>query len=218
MHRLQKFILTELITHPRLRFSDLQPLHTEGSKLTYHLRQLQANNYIQQKDSYYSLTTKGKSFAEDFELSSLTTQQQPRTVVLVLCKYKQKGWLLSKRLTHPSLHMVGFPKVRVELGKNLLTASQLEFKRVSGLSASLSYAGNAYVTQFNSDNSLESCVHIHLLVASHLEGNLQNNDESAEMFWLKDPDWTSPDIIPSVPDLIEFADSSQSFTELTYYL
>lgn len=219
MHELQKFILVQLITNQSVSFSKLKPVRMESSKLSYHLQKLIERGLVVKLPEGYQLSPEGKSLAESFELSSLSVLSQPRIVVLAALHDPKNGWLLSKRLTHPSLHMVGFPKLNIPLGSNLEQTASRALHDLCGLRSQLRYCGHGYITQYRGKEQLESQVLFHLLSARGANGQLRNSSDTAELYWDKNPDWQSRNMIPSMPHLIQRLRSNKFFfLEKTYYL
>lgn len=211
-----------LITHPQSKYSELKPRHMEGSKFTYHLQKMINQQLVQKnQDGTYSLTSKGKLFADRFELDTLTVLEQPRIVCLVACYEPSKGWLLFTRNQQPTIHMAGFAKVDVEFGSMLHDQVSRAFTDLSGLEVALNYRAHGYVTQKTPDGELESRVMIHLYYGENPSGELRLQTDSGTFGWYLDDELTNmPNLIPSTVPLMTKLQQSPSpfFFEETYQL
>lgn len=220
MHTTQKFILVQLMGRESAKFSDLKPGAMEGSKFTYHLKQLQDNDLVvYDKDTKnYKLSSDGRMLADRFDADLLDEASQPVIVVLVALKRSQNEWLLAERHIQPAFGKKGFPHVRVVLGTQFVEQSERALLDLTGIKSSLSYKGHAYITQYR-NQELESSVLAHLLCGSYLDGEIVNLTDDYTFSWVKNPDWKHDSMIPSNGDMIRLAESDGIFfDELVYYL
>ncbi len=220
MHEIQKFIIVQLMGSESARYSQLKPPTMEGSKFTYHLKQLIENDLVRysEKSKRYTLSSDGRMLADRFDTILLEEALQPAIIVLAAVERRQNEWLIAKRHIHPAFNMSGFPHVHVQLGSDLIKQAEQNLQTSVSIISRLEYRGHAYVTQYK-DNEPESMVLVHFLRGSYVSGDITNLTDEYTYKWSQDPDWKSSTIIPSSGDLIQLSQKkSMFFAELTYHL
>jgi hypothetical protein len=78
--------------------------------------------------------------------------------------------------------------------------AQRILREKTGLSAEFTLSGAGYIRIFK-DNELESFTHFTLLRANAISYDIVQEDHSGENMWIKDPDFGSKEMIPSMLDL-----------------
>lgn len=220
MHWIEKHVLRELITNPKLRYGQIKPKNIEGSLFLYHLRSLHKADLVQKtNDKCYELTPKGRLYADKLQIESLNVYEQPRIVVLIACWDDKKGLLLFKRSSQPVIHMTGFPHVNIHMGSQLVTGAQQEFEAISGLSLELKRRGDGYITMYRGSEP-ESYIFFHLLEGKNPSGTLNESIETGSFEWQKTIDYTDEAIMPSMKELVGLLQSSEDifFFEQEYKL
>lgn len=219
-HHIQRDILYKLVTSPSARFAELKPKEVDGNIFTYHLRQLIKNKYVEKHDDgSYRLTSLGKNVGINIQLKAKELLEQAHSIFLIIIRNDQGEWLLRKRLAHPMYGKFGFVHGEPEARKTIAEAANDALKQRTGLTARFNTVGHGYIT-FMLDNEVESFTHCTFLETEELTGELISATGNGENHWLKNPDFSGPDMIPSMPDIIAAMNKQDDcfYVELTYQL
>lgn len=217
MHWIQKHILAQLITNPRLRYGKIKPANVEGNLFMYHLRALMKEGLVvKSDDGLYELTPAGKLYADRLSLQTLTPRVQPRIVTLITCQNDQGEWLLYRRKRQPLLGQVGFPYGKLHLDEVVEDAAARELMEKTGIRATLDHRGDGYITIYE-DGEVVSQILFHLFYGTDPKGQIRSSQRSGEVFWGRIEDHDS--LIASVRDLVALLEAHPAdrfFTQLTY--
>lgn len=221
LHRIDKYILRELLTHDSSPFSELRPPGVETNTLTYRLKRFMNEGLVaKNKTGQYYLTSKGQLFTDHLNLGKFVPRELPRPITLIVCR-RGDEWLLCERLIHPMKDLVGLPHANLKPGLPIIEAAEQRMKDVMGLSVKLTYRGSGYLT-FYKDQEVEGYSQINIVEnISQPRGTLNSGpiEGMGRYFWEKAPDFSGAVYIPSMKD-IEKAINKQGlfFMEKTYDL
>ena len=217
-HHIQKQILHLLVLSDNKRFAELRPSKTDSNVFTYHLKQLiKEKLVIKNANGTYCLTPLGRVAGINITLSKKELLEQAHSILL-LALITKEGWLLRKRLAQPMYERVGFVHSEPLAHEPALMTAIRDFKERTGLTADFKPAGSGYVRLYSGED-LESFTHFTLFKASSCTGTLEPLMRNGQNFWVKDPDFTDPFMIPSMPDIARLLQSNEIFcTDLTYQI
>ena len=217
MHWIQKHVLAQLITNPRLRYGKIKPANVEGNLFMYHLRALLKEGLVvKSDDGFYELTPAGKLYADRLSLQTLTPRVQPRIVTLITCRNDNGEWLLYRRKRQPLLGQVGFPYGKLHLDESVEDAAARELMEKTGVRATLDHRGDGYITIYEG-GEVVSQILFHLFYGTDPKGKIKPNQRSGEVFWGRVED--QENLIASVKDLVKLIEehpAGRFFTQLTY--
>lgn len=200
-HYLQKRIIADLVECQTARYAELKPSHIEGNVFTYHLRSLIKQKLIvKNSDGTYSLTNEGKLYGINSSLKAKELLQQAHSVIFLSIHDKNR-WLLRKRLVQPMFGKIGFMHGEPRPGETIEQAGERILQYRTGLSGNMQVKGSGYIC-LQENGVLVAYSGFTLLKVSQLSGELIANDAHGENTWYQDPDFTSQDMIPSMPDLV----------------
>lgn len=217
MHWIQKHVLAQLITNPRLRYAKIKPANVEGNLFMYHLRALMREGLVvKSDDGLYELTPAGKLYADRLSLQTLTPRVQPRIVTLITCRNDNGEWLLYRRGRQPLLGQVGFPYGKLHLDEAVEAAAARELMEKTGITARLEHRGDGYITIYEG-GEVVSQILFHLFYGTNPKGHIRSHQRSGEVFWgrIEDQD----NLIASVKDLVGLLEAhpeDRFFAQLTY--
>ena len=221
MHQIQQHILKALILNQNRRYAELKPRSVDGNLFIYHLHKLIGQGLVQKcPDGSYELTNAGRVYADRLSLTTFQPRQQPRIVTLLVVRDEFDRFLFYRRRRQPLLGMVGFPYGKIHLGETIAAAAARELVEKTGLSASLTHAGDGYVTMLESGEPISQIL-FHLFIGSGATGKLASAGRTGQSFWSHLEDLAGDQVMPSVSDLIDLVASSASdcfFAELVYEL
>lgn len=199
MHHIQKSILLRLAFADSLRFSELKPGELENKLFDYHLKQVIRDGLVGKDEAgRYNLTPEGRqSGVREVIYDSNGTAQAHSISFLVIRRKSDDAWLLYKRLAHPLKDLVGFMHATPRPTMTVTESASKEVLRKIGLKASFYQLGSGFFRMMKGDQ-LESFTHFELLVADDCSGGLSNNHELAEYFWVTNPDFGAPNMLPNM--------------------
>lgn len=202
-HHIQKQIVYALALTPGARFSELQPDGLENKLFDYHLKKVISGGYAEKsEDGTYVLTPKGRRTGKDVVKKEDYLIDRAYSVLFLVVRRSDGGWLLCKRKTHPLLGKVGFLNTQPELESHAAQTASRDLQAKTGLTGEFCVRGSGYLRMYHAD-SLESFTHYTMLECLDPIGELQQLDPLAEYFWVEKPDVDSPEMLPSIARFID---------------
>ncbi len=119
VHDAQMVILRELLFHPSVSFAKLQKITGMSSDhFNFHLQKLVELKLVEKVSrGTYSLSPRGKEYANKLDTDSNTVERQPKTAVILaverLKKDGTKEYLFQERLKQPYFGFWGFATGKV---------------------------------------------------------------------------------------------------------
>ncbi|MBU3668733.1 MAG: NUDIX domain-containing protein [Candidatus Taylorbacteria bacterium] len=145
MHTIEEHVLRHLTRYSEATFSQMKPKLIESNVFTYHLKKLITAGYIKKTKQIYSLSAKGKQFADTISHENFTPRIQPKIVTLIVLEYQNK-YLLYKRDKEPFVGYVGFPYGKIHLEERVAEAAKRELIEKTGFETELVHKGDMYIT------------------------------------------------------------------------
>lgn len=219
-HHIQRDILYKLVTSPSAKFGELRPKNIDSNIFTYHLHQLITQKLVLKRpDGSYGLTAAGKAVGTTLDFSAQELLEQAHSVLLIVARNDKGEWLLRRRLAHPVYGKLGFVHSEPHAHETLEQSANRGLKNRTGLTADYQPIGAGYVKIYK-DDALESFTHFTALEASNFKGKFLEKVGNGQNLWLAEPDFNSPDMIPSMADIVQQINSDQVFffAHLTYSL
>ncbi len=136
LHAIQMLILRELLFNPNSKFSKLNIKGLSSDHFSYHVNTLIKDGYVTKDDQRYSLTTKGKEYANRMDTDEASLERQPKVAVMIVGVKKNKGGkllLVQERTKEPYYGYKGFITGKIRFGEKVLEAAKRELKEETGL-------------------------------------------------------------------------------------
>ncbi len=208
-HHIQKHIVDQLAHTEKLSFSDLKPDNLDNNAFNYHLKNLLRDGFINKIDEGYRLSSEGRRLwrrlqerPEDFSVRAIS--------VLFLAVKNQGKWLLYRRKTHPLLGKVGFMHAYPSHQSSITAAAQDALQKATGLNAEFRVIGSGFFRTYAGEQ-LESFTNFTMLTADQSSGELLQNGEDAEFFWVSELEPNSDDYLPNMKLLVNAMNDSNSY-------
>ena len=188
LHKIQAHILRELLFKESARFSELNVKGLTNDHFTFHIKKLVDLLLVnKEKTGKYSLTNKGKEFANRLDTDAIEIERQPKVGVLVVAVKKEKGvskYLIQKRLKQPYFGFYGFVTGKVKWGESVYKAGQRELKEETGLMANFEFMGLKHKTDLSKEGLLLEDKFFLVLKATKTKGRLKKDFEGGSNSWL----------------------------------
>lgn len=216
MHKIQKFILAQLMEQSALRYSDMRPLSMEASQFMYHLKKLLNESYVTKTpDGKYSLSSKGRQFVDRADTDQIVLRDQPRVAALIVCTNADGEVLLMRRATQPFVDWLGFPIVDIPIDFPLPLAEHVSsgFTTITGLEGTLKHRADGYI-KLCRNGELEGNLMTHLVAITADDAKKLTSHDGNDYFWARPND--TEHVLPSVHYVIEQLQSHSDFFFFEY--
>lgn len=124
IHEAQTLILRELLFLPYAGFAELQkPTGLSSDHFNFHIGRLVELELIEKVDrGKYSLSPRGKEYANRLDTDDNTIERQPKSAVILALERTHKGeqqFLFQERLKNPYFGYWGLPSGKIRWAKRL---------------------------------------------------------------------------------------------------
>jgi len=220
IHDAQMAILRELLFHPSVGFAKLQKLTGMSSDhFNFHLQKLIELKMVEKVSrGTYTLTPRGKEYANKLDTDSNTVERQPKTAVILAIERNSNGkkeYLFQERLKQPYFGFWGFATGKVRWGETIIQTAERELMEETGLVASHRVAGiyHELVYQQETGEQLEDKIFF-VVHCTNLSGELVERFEGGRNSWMtREEALAQPKVFTSFDIEIEIVSSDESFVE-----
>jgi predicted transcriptional regulator len=190
IHPAQLSILRTLRHSNSARYTDLRhPTALDSDIFKFHLLKLVKQKFIEKQiNGEYSLTIKGKEFANNLSKIKPSVQKQPKlSVAIIASKQTTNGqlYLFQKRYRNPFYGFWGAITGPVQWGQSIEETAKYEFEKQTGLSATYEVKFFHRKTDFNlaTDKILEDKLFA-IVEAKNLKGVIKNKWSGGFNSWM----------------------------------
>lgn len=145
VHDAQTKIMRELLFVPDANFAELQRVSgLESDHAKFHIKRLVDLGYIDKRDSRYSLSVKGKEYANKLDTDAGVIERQPKIAVMLVVEREHDGekeYLVQERLKHPFYGFWGAPTGKIRWGESISDAASRELEEETGLHGEFTFQG-----------------------------------------------------------------------------
>jgi 8-oxo-dGTP pyrophosphatase MutT (NUDIX family) len=129
-------ILRELLFKPNSTFTKLNIKGLTSDHFSYHINVLLKEDFVEKKDGKYSLTPKGKEYANQMDTDEALIEKQPKIAVIIVPTKTEKDGnklLIQERTKEPYYGYKGFITGKIRYGEKVLETAKRELEEETGL-------------------------------------------------------------------------------------
>lgn len=185
-HDVQMIILKELLLVAGASYSEiLKQTQLSSDHFNFHIKALIKNGYITKKDQSYSLTAKGKEYANRMDTDDKTIEKQPKLSVVLIIENEKGQFLTQQRLKQPFYGYWARPTGKIRWGETFLEAAARELMEESGLEAELRLSGFYHKMDYAEDTKeiLEDKLFV-LIYGNNPKNDLIEEAEGCRNAWM----------------------------------
>jgi ADP-ribose pyrophosphatase YjhB (NUDIX family)/predicted transcriptional regulator len=197
LHPAHVAILQVLLFRRQARFAELQKASKLSSDhFSFYLKQLMDEDYIHKDDNgAYSLTFKGKEFANRFDTEARTVERQPKIAVRLMIQREDGKQLVQQRLKQPFYGYWGRPGGKIAWGETILEAAARELLEETGLTAELQFESVYHKMDYNqtSGEMLEDKIFF-MIKATNPRGTFITDFEGGRNAWMTPKEYETQEL------------------------
>lgn len=220
IHDAQTAILRELLFHPSVGFAKLQKLTGMTSDhFNFHLQKLIELKLVEKiSRGTYSLTPRGKEYANKLDTDNNTIERQPKSAVILAVEREngdKKEYLFQERLKQPYYGFYGFASGKIRWGETIIQTAERELMEETGLRANHRIAGlyHEMVYQKETGEQLEDKLFF-VVHCTDITGELVVQFEGGRNEWMtREEALVKPKIFTSFDIEINIVSSDETFVE-----
>lgn len=222
VHKAQTSILRALLFIPHASFAELQKTTDLSSDhFNFHIRRLIDSDMVKKHTDGYTLTIKGKEYANRLDTDENEIEKQPKISVALLVERERKGqreFIVQQRLKQPYFGFFGRLGGKVRWGESFEEAATRELLEETGLRGTFTFSHVFHKRDYKkSDNSLlEDKVFI-IMHCSEYDGEMIEDFEGGKNFWMTQKEFVSQDnIFESARDFVKYHDEGIKYHSQKY--
>lgn len=190
IHAAQTSILRELLFHPNAGYAKLQkPTGLTSDHFNFHITRLMELGFVEKVSrGLYTLTPRGKEYANRLDTDNSTVERQPKTAVILALQREHNGrkeFLFQERLKNPYFGFWGLPSGKIRWGETIIETARRESLEETGLDGDFEVKGvyHEHVTQEDTGELLEDKIFF-VVLGTNLHGALQADFEGGHNEWM----------------------------------
>lgn len=222
IHETQVLIMRHLLFSPSAGFAELQKnTDLTSDHFNFHIKKLLETGYVEKKSGKYSLSQRGKEYANRLDTDENEIERQPKvSVVLVVERQngKRREFLCQQRLKQPYYGFWGRLGGKVRWGESFEEAAQRELLEETGLTAKFTYKLMFRKRDYKKQSGelLEDKVFV-IMYTNDAKGELIADFEGGHNEWLTQDEFIAKDkTFESARDFIRLVDNNVPYYSGTY--
>lgn len=222
IHETQVLIMRHLLFSPSAGFAELQKnTGLTSDHFTFHIKKLLETGYVEKHAGKYSLTQRGKEYANRLDTDENEIEKQPKvSVVLVVERQvgERREFLCQQRLKQPYYGFWGRLGGKVRWGESFEEAAQRELKEETGLEAEFVYKLLFRKRDYKKESGelLEDKAFV-IMYTNDAHGELMVDFEGGHNEWLTQEEFVAKDkTFESAREFIKLVDNNVPYYSKTY--
>ena len=222
IHETQVLIMRHLLFSPSAGFAELQK-NTEltSDHFTFHIKKLLETGYVEKRGGKYSLTQRGKEYANRLDTDENEIEKQPKVSVVLVVERRvgeRREFLCQQRLKQPYYGFWGRLGGKVRWGESFEEAAQRELKEETNLEAEFVYKLLFRKRDYKKESGelLEDKAFV-IMYTNDARGELMVDFEGGHNEWLTQEEFVAKDkTFESARDFIKLVDNNVPYYSKTY--
>lgn len=213
VHKVQTSILRALLFVPHAGFAELQKTTSLTSDhFTFHVKKLIDAGLVAKSDTHYTLTPRGKEYANRMDTDENEIEKQPKVSVALLVE-RQNGnrreLICQQRLKQPYYGFYGRLGGKVRWGESFEEAAARELTEETGLTGSFTFSHVFHKKDYRkSDNRLLEDKVFVVMHCTDAAGEMMEQFEGGKNFWMTQEELVAQDkIFESAYDFVKYLDA-----------
>lgn len=223
-HPAQITILRHLLFTMSASFAEIQKTTGMTSDhFNFHIKKLVDEGYVEKTDSQYSLSGKGKEYANRMDTDENEIEKQPKVSIVAIIERinasGEKESLYQQRLKNPYFGFWGRLGGKMRWGESIIEAANRELLEETGLQADFSYKLLYHKRDFvkQTGRLLEDKIFL-IAFATKYSGTLIEEFEGGRNAWLTQEHFNQlPKTFASVNEFSSLIEAGETFAEREFY-
>lgn len=224
IHAIQLLVLRKLLFATSAGFADLQrESGVTSDHFTFHLKKLVGEGFVEKNGDAYSLTRRGKEFANRLDTDENTIEKQPKISIAITLERRgrdgEREFLFQQRKKNPYFDFWGRVGGKMRWGETVIEAAKRELLEETGLVAELEYRLLYHKRDYDKASSelLEDKIFL-CVYANAYKGELIEEFEGGVNRWMTHEEFQSqPKRFKSVDEFKSLMDAGEVFAEKSFY-
>ncbi len=224
VHEAQTSILRALLFAPHAGFAELQKTtNLTSDHFNFHIKKLVDAKLVEKTDQGYTLTPRGKEYANRMDTDENEIEKQPKVSVALIVERqngKRREFIVQQRLKQPYYGFYGRLGGKVRWGESFEEAAARELQEETGLTGTFTFSHIFHKRDYKrSDGSLLEDKIFVVMHCSDASGNMMETFEGGKNFWMTQEELVAQDhIFESARDFVTYYDQGISYhaQEYTY--
>jgi ADP-ribose pyrophosphatase YjhB (NUDIX family) len=190
IHEAQTKILRELLFLPSVNFAKLvEVTGLESDHAKFHIKRLVELTYLERNNGKYSLSIRGKEYANKLDTDTNTIERQPKSSCIFLVKNPKTGkFLIQRRLKNPYYDFLSPYSGKIRWGESIYETAVRETKEETDLdteTADWSHRGiyHEIIRHRDTGEIVEDKI-FHLMYCEKFAGKLMRQFEGGANAWM----------------------------------
>jgi 8-oxo-dGTP pyrophosphatase MutT (NUDIX family) len=213
IHDFQISILRELLFKPNARFRDLKKVDVTNDHFTFHVNHLIKEGLVVKSEGKYSLSDKGKEFANRMDTDNLVLERQAKLGVSVHAERVVGGrrqFLIHHRLKEPFYGWWGFNTGKIRWGEKPEETANRELMEETGLTGKFSLKGVVHYHHIHKDGRFLEDKYFWIFKVTDTKGELKKKVTEGENVWMDESEYRKlKNVFASYDEVIEVIDSKK---------
>jgi ADP-ribose pyrophosphatase YjhB (NUDIX family) len=188
IHPIQGEVLRVLTFKQVARFSQLNSFKVTSDHFNFHVKRLLELALVEKtSQGLYSLSIKGKEFANRMDTDTAKLEKQAKLSVVVVGVREVHGriqYLVQQRLKQPYYGFYGFVSGKMRWGETVQAAASRELQEEAGVSGYLELVMVEHKMDYDQNKQLLDDKFFYVFKAINLKGRLLAEFEGGQNMWL----------------------------------